>query len=43
MARLYCAAVGYDESATGNTEISEWALQEAIARSIVEAHVRNWS
>ncbi|KAL3666983.1 hypothetical protein V7S43_007928 [Phytophthora oleae] len=32
--------VGYDATATGNTEISEWALQEAIARSILEAHAR---
>ncbi|ETN20870.1 hypothetical protein PPTG_01244 [Phytophthora nicotianae INRA-310] len=33
-------AVGYDETVTGNAEISEWALQEAIARSLLEAHAR---
>ncbi|KAG6972466.1 hypothetical protein JG688_00003980 [Phytophthora aleatoria] len=33
-------AVGYDETANGNAEISEWALQEAIARSILEAHTK---
>eukprot|EP00644_Phytophthora_capsici_P002857 jgi/Phyca11/10849/fgenesh1_pm.PHYCAscaffold_55_\ len=32
--------VGYDSTSTGSTEISEWALQEAIARSILEAHAR---
>ncbi|KAG3200531.1 hypothetical protein JG687_00002165 [Phytophthora cactorum] len=34
-------AVGYDETANGNAEISEWALQEAIARSILEAHAKD--
>ncbi|KAG6613288.1 uncharacterized protein IUM83_17118 [Phytophthora cinnamomi] len=33
-------AVGYDTTASGNAEVSEWALQEAIARSILEAHAR---
>ncbi|KAH7484683.1 uncharacterized protein KRP23_3739 [Phytophthora ramorum] len=33
-------AGGFDASASGNTEISEWAMQEAIARSILEAHAR---
>ncbi|KAF4139788.1 WW domain-containing protein [Phytophthora infestans] len=32
--------VRYDENADGNAEISEWALQEAIARSILKAHAR---
>ncbi|KAK1946002.1 hypothetical protein P3T76_003050 [Phytophthora citrophthora] len=32
--------VGYDSTSTGSMEISEWALQEAIARSILEAHAR---
>ncbi|KAE9012127.1 hypothetical protein PR001_g14508 [Phytophthora rubi] len=33
-------AVGYDATPSGNAEMSEWALQEAIARSILEAHAR---
>ncbi|KAG6609088.1 uncharacterized protein IUM83_13409 [Phytophthora cinnamomi] len=33
-------AVGYDTTASGKAEVSEWALQEAIARSILEAHAR---
>ncbi|KAG7376871.1 hypothetical protein PHYPSEUDO_012636 [Phytophthora pseudosyringae] len=33
-------AVGYNETASGDAKISEWALQEAIARSILEAHAR---
>ncbi|POM80741.1 Hypothetical protein PHPALM_1381 [Phytophthora palmivora] len=32
--------VSYDETTSGSAEISEWALQEAIARSILEAHAR---
>ncbi|RLN02498.1 hypothetical protein BBJ28_00009246 [Nothophytophthora sp. Chile5] len=30
-------ANGFDGSSTGNVEVSEWVLQEAIARSILEA------
>ncbi|OWZ23904.1 hypothetical protein PHMEG_0001128 [Phytophthora megakarya] len=33
-------AVTYETTAVGSAEISEWALQEAIARSILEAHAR---
>ncbi|RLN71034.1 hypothetical protein BBJ29_010021 [Phytophthora kernoviae] len=30
---------GYNATSTGDTELSEWALQDAIARSILEAQV----